>query len=304
MLNEAKRGVMEPRMKQQRNRSRPLIGLWVGLMLQVLALEPNSTISTQALDAETIVERFIERMQSYPERRRLESYGYERLTLVEELDKSGEVTRRQTKEHSVTNLGGINLEQLTRIDGKPPDPKERRKELAREKENRKRFMTRSSSGTEEDSGEQDEAAWFDEAFLKTYQYILKGRDTVEGRPVYLLAFESLEKQDGGGLTDRVLGRLTGMLWVDVEEFEIVRMEVGLSESLTVVGGWVAALEKLDCRLERRRLEDGTWVNTELLGAIDGRRLWTSMRIRLKIQQQDIRLIARDTLEVMTKKKLP
>lgn len=258
------------------------------------------------MDEAVIVDRLIERIRSFPERRRQEFYGYDRHTIFEELDRAGEVTRRETKEHSVTNLGGISLERLIRMDGRPPSRKEQREDAIREEENRRRYLERDSAKTKTKprpsrrSLGEDDTDWFDESFLRAYAYTLNGVDTVQDRDVYVLSFQALPGRDGGKIADRVLSRIQGQIWVDQEEFEIVKMEAALTESLNLMGGLVAALDKLEWLLERQRLEDGTWVNTRLNGAVEGRRLWSAMRLRLEVVQEGIRLLSREAVTEMLK----
>jgi len=88
-----------------------------------------------------------------------------------------------------------------------------------------------------------------------------------------------------------LNRLSGTLWVDEEEAEVLRVEVGLTEDLWL--GWfgmVGSLKRFDFKLQRQRLPDGVWVNQDTTLELSGRKVFTSLRHRTLEEFYDFRKI--------------
>ena len=82
------------------------------------------------------------------------------------------------------------------------------------------------------------------------------------------------------MTDRVLNRLAGTLWVDEADWEITRLKVHLTDELAL--GWfgmVGSIKQLDFELEEERLPAGDWVVKKQTLTLCGRKVLSAMRHR-------------------------
>ena len=77
------------------------------------------------------------------------------------------------------------------------------------------------------------------------------------------------------MTDKVLNRLSGVVWVDETEFEVVKLDVHLTEKVSMWGGLLGSMETFQMSLLRARSQEGVWFNQSFNLALEGRRLLES-----------------------------
>jgi len=248
------------------------------LLAGLLASGTRLRADTEAAPtAPEIVERMVAGTREASERLRLHGLAYTRRTVVEELDDHAAVRDRKTREHSVTIVGGRTRSVLVRLDGKPPSPKEHGVDRDREAEHRRSAANR--------RGRKGEPDFLDESLLRRFDYELAGEETMAGRRVHVLRFEPKPGDpDAGEIADRFIGRLHGLLWVDAEEFELVKVESHLKSPLTILGGIAASLTRVDLVVERARLAPGLWMNRHLSTYAEGRKVLSSLRMRVEVDQ--------------------
>src|SRR6185503_9352261 len=94
--------------------------------------------------------------------------------------------------------------------------------------------------------------------LERYDFTATGRETIDGRPAIVLGFQPRPgKRDIKG--DNVLRTLTGRLWVDEVEEEIVRAELRNTTPVKFAGGLGASLHTLESLLQFRKVDDRVWL---------------------------------------------
>ena len=47
------------------------------------------------------------------------------------------------------------------------------------------------------------------------------------------------------MVDRLLNRISGTVWIDVEEFEVARADIQLRSEVNLLGGVIGSLKKLE-----------------------------------------------------------
>ncbi|HTH47900.1 MAG TPA: hypothetical protein VMB21_10345 [Candidatus Limnocylindria bacterium] len=254
---------------------------WTWLAM-VLALPLGAQSALPSLPADEVIRRFLERSQTTTNRLAAQHHMCVRRTVTEELDDFGAVKERSTKEQSVELRGEEQRVRLLKLDDRAPSAEETKREQAREAEQHRRFVER------KDKPRRQGPDFVDEKLIRRFHYESHSVQLVNGRPAYVLAFSPTVDQQAKENADRALNLLVGRIWIDAEEFELVKVEAHLKEPLTVLGGIVAKVERLDFVVERRRMADGLWFNTRLSTRAEGRRLFTSFHIRSDIQQADFR----------------
>src|SRR6266700_1141572 len=130
---------------------------------------------------------------------------------------------------------------------------------------------------------------------RVYQVLFQGGSTclklemVNGRLAYQIAFEPRSPEGPEHrVLDRFFNRLSGTVWIDVQEFEIARAEVRLSSEVNLLWGAVGSLKKLAYTLTRTRVADGLWFNTFSSGDFQGRKLTDFLRIKTSSQSSNFR----------------
>jgi hypothetical protein len=90
------------------------------------------------------------------------------------------------------------------------------------------------------------------------------------------------------MVDKLLDRISGMVWIDAEEFEIARAEMQLGSEVSLLGGVVGSLKKLAYTMNRTRIAEGLWFNTSSFGDFEGRKLIDAMRVKTRSQAINFR----------------
>lgn len=263
-------------------------GFFLGLvwMMALGRVGGTSPDDRTPITADAIVEQWIARIRNASQRASSTEITCRRLTSMETLDRQGELRERQVKEHRVRFQGLTHHAELVTVNGEPPTAERRKAEQERESEQQRRYTERQTGPGME---------YLDEALLRKFQYALEGEEDLGGRRVYRLRFTAADDSPNARLADRVIRRMSGRLWIDAEEAELVRLEARLADRLTL-GGIVAALDRLDLTLERRRLTEGQWFNTALRAEAAGRKVFNRFHGRLQVDQTDFEPVAAPAID--------
>jgi len=124
--------------------------------------------------------------------------------------------------------------------------------------------------------------------LGRYVFTLAGRTNLNGRPAFELAFEPRKKNSGKDLMDRLLNRMAGTMWIDVEEFELARMQVQLESEMLVGAGLIGSLKKASFILERTRMPDGLWLERSVQADYEARKFLESTRVSTRSESSEFR----------------
>jgi hypothetical protein len=99
-----------------------------------------------------------------------------------------------------------------------------------------------------------------EELLGRFQFEVLGRETLQGRPALVLAFEPRsDRLPVRQMQDRFLNRAAGKVWIDEREYELVKADIHLLEPVKFIGGVVGAVHRFNYILERIRLDEGVWI---------------------------------------------
>ena len=229
--------------------------------------------------AEAVIERFAARARAAAADEGRQVMVYRRTTLIEDLEAKDARERRQMREHAVTNKAGVVRARLVRIDDREPSDAEVAAD-ARKEGDARRETTRRRRGPD----------FVDEALIRKFEYVLEGEEVVGGRRTFRLAYKA--RASGGGTEkniDRFLLLVGGRIWIDAEEFELVRASAGLREPLRILGGFAASITRLDFEVTRRPVAPGCWCNVLLTSRAEGRRLLSGFNVRLEVEQADFKV---------------
>jgi hypothetical protein len=257
-----------------------ILACWLSLLAIATALgaEPPP------LGTEEILNRFLERSRGTPDRIAAQHHACVRTTTTEELGSDGRVKERKSREFEVELIGAKQKLRLLRVDGRLPNDRESRRETTRETEMKKKY------GERQDKARSQGPDFIDERIVQRYHFATNGVELIHGRPAYLLRFSPKPGLEVKETADRALNRLTGRIWIDAEEFELVKLDAHLEQPLSLVGGIVATVERMEFDLERERHADGFWFNTHFSSLAIGRKLFTGFHVRTRIDQDHFRAV--------------
>ncbi len=237
--------------------------------------------SAAQLSTEQIVQRALARAQSVQELKRHTNYSYQKTTVVEELDGKGRV--KASKEKLLQVESGVSTLKELKKNGKTvplPTKREAEAEAAADRQH----VTKSPRTRRDDNWSE----YLNKELTARYTFKLVAREDVAGRPAYLLTFQpKSDKLPVKQITDRLLNRLAGTLWVDTDDFEVAKAEIDLLDEVTMWGGVLGAMKKFTFDIERTRVDD-VWFNRTSNFEMEGRKLLDGTRIRVKSEASNFR----------------
>ncbi len=201
-------------------------------------------------------------------------YAYKQTTVIEELDSKGTVKERKEKLYDVKLIGGLPRAKLVLVNGKQLTGKALEEELERDRKRAQRFEDKKSGK------DPNVEVLISRELVSRYIFQLKGLEEHNGRPAWVLTFKP--RSDDlpiNKMQDRVLNKLSGLVWVDCEDFEVARADLHLASRVTLFGGFAGALDIFDLEMNRARSPFGTWYNQSGSLRIEGRKLFSPIRFK-------------------------
>jgi hypothetical protein len=198
-------------------------------------------------------------------------------TVIEKLDDKGRLREREDRVYDVGPLAGGVYASLVERNGKTLTPSD----LADEKERRQRFIE--SRGTQKFGGGDSDRVPLDPELFDRYKAEVLGREWLAGRPTIILHFwPRAVDLPVRRRQDYVLNKLTGKVWIDEREWEIVKVDAHITERVRVMLGLVAALDKVDLSFDQVRMGDGIYLPLKLTANFEGRKLFSTLHERVEV----------------------
>ncbi len=231
--------------------------------------------------ATEVMDKVIERARWVQEHRPALQYTYRQQVLVEKMDGDGAVKERDERIYQLVRIDGEPYLRLVQKNGQPPTEDDLADEAKREKEFRKRLAERRKKKSD------DEGFRFDRELVSKYRGEMLGREAVNGRPAYILRFEPKSRDlPVRKRVDRLTNKLAGKLWIDAQDYEVVKAEGSLIEPARVGLGLIAKFSKLDFSFEAVRLDNSTYLPLRLDALLQGRVVFSSIHQRQTIHWKD------------------
>ncbi|MCX6928555.1 MAG: hypothetical protein NT154_35900 [Verrucomicrobia bacterium] len=234
-----------------------------------------------------VLRRMIERAQMVAQADRGPQYTYEKRSLLERLDSTGQPIDSEEKLYQVTLISGIPFNRLVKIQGRELDAEEANREEAREERFRQRFV----SADRKKLVTRKEALVTPE-LLDRFQFAVKDRVVLSNRATLVLTFKPKEGNlPAKTAQDKLLNGMAGTLWIDEGDADTARLVVNLVEPVSLGWfGWLGSLNRCELSLERLRMPDGVWINRKQALLIHCRKLAASQRFRTIEESQGFRRV--------------
>jgi hypothetical protein len=203
-------------------------------------------------------------------------YTYEKRSLLEHLDATGQVVSSEGKTYQVTLICGIPFNRLVKIHGRELNAEELKREQAREERFKQRFVS-----TDRKQLVARKEALVTPELLDRYEFAVKERVVLSDRPTLVLTFKPKEGDlPTKRIQDRLLNQMAGTVWIDEGDADTARLAVRLVEPVSLGWfGWLGSLSRCELSLERQRMPDGVWVNAKQVLLIQCRKLGATQRFR-------------------------
>jgi hypothetical protein len=250
--------------------------LAVLLLAGVAGCFPRRSLGQGLPTASELTQRMIQRAQAVAGAELGSRYTCQKRALNEHLDGSGRASRTEEKIYQVTWIAGFPFNRLVKIQGRDLSAEDLKKEELREEKFRQRFV---SADPKKMAARKE--GWVTAQLLDRYQFTVKERVTLNGRPALVLTFRPKDgRLPDKSIHDKLLNRMAGTLWVDEEDADTVRLSAGLTGAFSL--GWFGvfgSLSRCDLFLERRRMPDGSWLNARQILLIHCRKVAATIRFR-------------------------
>jgi hypothetical protein len=216
--------------------------------------------------------------------KRINDYTFTRKVTERELDDKGQLKKEKVTVYEVYPFVGYGwVEKLVSENGVPLSPEREARELKRvgeelekaereaprrtEKRERERTERRAKrrkqaakSAAKDDGGDEDEGDVEISTFLRACEFVSPRRERFRDRDVIVFDFRPRAGFKPSNRGESLVSKLSGVIWVDPAERQVMRLEARLVESFGIGGGLLASVKPGSAFLfEQTRLEDGVWL---------------------------------------------
>jgi hypothetical protein len=192
----------------------------------------------------------------------------------DKLGSNGQVKSTTVKDYDVFYVGDDEVRHLLAKDGKPLDAAEQKKEDARfnkefDEKKKKQAELASNPKKQAKQDAEDEAELSD--FLRAERFTNPRRELFHGKEVIAFDFSGNPEYKAKKMIDRIIQKVSGVMWVDEEAREIVRLEAGFDDSAKIGLGLVASLHKgTTFVFEQEKINDEVWLPSYMEVHVDAR----------------------------------
>ena len=252
----------------------------------IAADEPPAKNEAPQLTPGEIISRAIKHADSLREQKLEQKFTFMELAIREELNKDGSIKSRDVRRSKMYPVEGVLHGRVVERNGKPLTPEEEEGEDRREEDLRRRI----ADG--EEAKKDDNRIEFNQELVGRYRVSLAEMEIIDGRPTHILTFEP--KSDRLPIRKRIdyaLNKSRGKIFVDVETFEVARVEFQLIEPVGLWWGFLGKLRQVEGSVERKPAKNGYWAPTEFSIYMNMRILFSNKHYRRQSQWSDHRLLS-------------
>ena len=204
---------------------------------------------------------------------RVSQYTFTRRQTEREINDRGELKKEKIVEHEIYPVAGggrvlkLVSENGVALTGERLAKEERRvaeeiEKLERESERRKqkREAAARKRGETGAGGDGDDEGLGVGTFLRACEFVSPRRESFRGRDAVVFDFRPRPGFKPSSREESIVAKLSGAIWVDPEDRQVIRLEARLDEGFRVGGGLFASVKPGSAIvLEQTRLAGGVWL---------------------------------------------
>ncbi|MGH9944815.1 MAG: hypothetical protein ACRD9R_20900, partial [Pyrinomonadaceae bacterium] len=197
---------------------------------------------------------------------------YTRKGTEREINDRGEVKKETTEIHEIYPApGGGRVLKLISENNVPLTPERLAKEERRvgeeleklERENEKRKQKREQAAQRNETGagkDGDDDDLGISAFLRACEFVAPRRERFRERDAIVFDFRPRPGFKPSNRGESIASKLSGVVWIDPIDRQVMRLEARLDESFKIGGGLLASIKPGSAfAFEQTRLADGVWL---------------------------------------------
>jgi hypothetical protein len=235
-------------------------------------------------DGETLLNEVREHQKDIEDLRR--HYTYHMLQTTDDVDANGDVKKKETEELNFEFVDGVPVDRLVKRDGKALSAAEEHKEderikkfVAHVKEVRAKNPNANSEGIDMLSIRR---------LLELATISNPRRIQLAGRNTIVFDYTGNPSAHAKGIDENALKKLTGSLWIDEKDREVVRMTARFDADFRIAGGLLANIEKgSSFAFEQSLVHDEIWLPATETADLDARLLmFKGIHQRIRVDYSD------------------
>src|SRR5438034_2209662 len=203
----------------------------------------------------------------------LDNYSFTQKNTTRELAQDGVLREKESETHQLSFYKGFRISRLIEKNGKPLNAKNQAdadKDAAKQVDEIEKRIARQETreGKLDASGKPSENTRRISIaeVLRASRLINPRRERFRGRDVVVFDFEpnpDFDSKNAKSLV-RFFGKTTGVMWIDIEDKQVARLEASLFDSVKFGGGLLAKFQKgATFTLEKERVNDEIWLPSQV-----------------------------------------
>jgi hypothetical protein len=230
------------------------------LILLVCSALFQAATFAQPLSVEAVLDKLVATSDASESLEWQKTFAFQRASKVDYMNPDGAVRNSVTRIYSVKPVNGAQVSTLITIDGRP----------ATKKDDDSRSNARQT-------GEKGRTLQLTRDLISRYKFTLGPSERFNSRPVFVLYFSPKPDAPADGFFDKLINSMFGALYVDQEDFHLVKADAHLSQKVSFFGGIAGAIDRLDLTIVQRRIEPGIWLPELTIIDFDGRKLFSRIK---------------------------
>jgi hypothetical protein len=220
--------------------------------------------ASEALDINALLKEIDKNQEQIDER--VGDYTFLEKNTEREINGKGELTKETVRVYEVYPVPGERLvrklisENGVALTGSRAAEEERRvvKELEKAERDKQKAAEKRERDKEKKKKEDDDPGISD--FLRTAELVSPRRERLRDRETIVFDFRPRPGYKPRNDIESIIQKLTGIIWIDPLEKQVVRLEARLTDSYKVGGGLLASVRPGTAFIfEQKRMEDGVWL---------------------------------------------
>lgn len=95
--------------------------------------------------------------------------------------------------------------------------------------------------------------------IKRFTFTMVGREMINGRPTLIVDFKPVSNDlPIFNIKDRFINSVAGRAWIDEQDYQLEKVDLHLTQKITLLGGIIGSVSKFTFSFERDRTPDGYW----------------------------------------------
>jgi hypothetical protein len=198
-----------------------------------------------------------------------EDYAGTRVEDETEYDSNGTEKKHKVTESTFFYVDGEEISTVTKRDGKPlgdaaakKETEKAQKRLEEIQKRQARKAAKEEKAEEEGKQQKDDNDVGIEKFLRACQFVNPRRERLRGRDLLVFDFEANPEYKPRNLTERIVQKLAGSIWVDEKAHDVVRLEAYFAGDAKIAGGALASVQKgSNFVFEQEYVNNEVWLPT-------------------------------------------